>query len=123
MRDSIGLDFGTTNTVATMINAQGAVEALHFDHAGDAFDAFRSVLAFWQTFDDDDTRRTNAEAGPWAIDAFLELAGDCRFIQSFKTFAASVLFADASIYARRYKFEDLLSVFLRRVRDHAGADF
>jgi hypothetical chaperone protein len=123
MQNSIGLDFGTTNTVATIINAAGEAEALHFNHADQAFDAFRSVLCFWQTFDEHDTARTNAEAGPWAIDQFLELAGECRFIQSFKTFAASTLFADTAIYARRYKFEDLLSVFLRRVRDHAGADF
>lgn len=123
MAHSIGLDFGTTNTVATIINAKGEAEALHYNHANQAFDAFRSVLCFWQTYDEHDTARTNSEAGPWAIDQFLELAGDCRFIQSFKTFAASSLFADTTIYARRYKFEDLLSVFLRRVRDHAGADF
>ncbi|WP_395646048.1 Hsp70 family protein [Terricaulis sp.] len=123
MQHSIGLDFGTTNTVATIINAKGEAEALHFNHANTAFDAFRSVLCFWQSFDEHDTARINSEAGPWAIDQFLELAGDCRFIQSFKTFAASSLFADTTIYARRYKFEDLLSIFLRRVRDHAGADF
>jgi hypothetical chaperone protein len=123
MQNSIGLDFGTTNTVATIINAAGEAEALKFNHADLSFDAFRSVLCFWQSFDEHDTPRTNTEAGPWAIDQFLEASGDCRFIQSFKTFAASSLFADTTIYARRYKFEDLLSAFLRRVRDHAGVDF
>ena len=48
---SIGLDFGTTNTVATMLNAQGAVEAVHFAHEQEAFDAFRSVLCFSETDD------------------------------------------------------------------------
>lgn len=119
---SIGLDFGTTNTVATSINAEGQAEATHFSHGGDAFDAFRSVLCFWETHEDD-VRRTSVEAGPWAIEQFLELAGECRFIQSFKTFAASPLFTDTLIYGRRLKFEDLLSSFLRRVRAHAGADF
>lgn len=123
MQNSIGLDFGTTNTVATIINAKGQAEALHYQHADASFDAFRSVLCFWQTFDEHDAPRTNAEAGPWAIDQFLELAGDCRFIQSFKTFAASPLFTDTAIYSRRYKFEDLLSIFLRRVRDHTGEAF
>lgn len=118
----IGLDFGTTNTVATAINAGGRAEAIHFAHNGEAFDAFRSVLCFWQT-EDDEARRTHVEAGPWAIDQFLELAGDCRFIQSFKTFAASPLFTDTLIYGRRVRFEDLLSSFLRQVRAHAGADF
>lgn len=119
---SIGLDFGTTNTVATMINAGGQAEAVHFSHAGATFDAFRSVLCFWESHDAG-ARRTNVEAGPWAIDQFVELAGDCRFIQSFKTFAASPLFSDTLIYNRRLKFEELLSAFLRQVRAHAGRDF
>jgi hypothetical chaperone protein len=93
---SIGLDFGTTNTVATIINAQGQAEAVHFAHDGVAFDAFRSVLCFWRD-EDVDPPLTHAEAGPWAIERFVELGGDCRFIQSFKTFAASPLFADTLI--------------------------
>jgi hypothetical chaperone protein len=119
---SIGLDFGTTNTVATMVNAKGQVEAVHFDHDGEAFDAFRSVLCFSET-DDATGRRTNLDAGPWAIDRFVELGGDCRFIQSFKTFAASPLFTDTLIYNRRLKFEDLLAGFLRQVRSRAGIEF
>lgn len=71
---SIGLDFGTTNTVATMLNAQGAVEAVHFAHEAEAFDAFRSVLCFSET-DDEAGRRTHVDAGPWAIEKFVELAG------------------------------------------------
>lgn len=119
---SIGLDFGTTNTVATMINAEGQAEAVHFTHDGAAFDAFRSVLCFWRD-EDVDPPLLHAEAGPWAIERFVELGGDCRFIQSFKTFAASPLFADTLIYSRRFKFEDLLASFLRQVRSHAGMEF
>ena len=119
---SIGLDFGTTNTVATMVNTDGRVEAIHFDHDGEAFDAFRSVLCFSET-DDGAGRRTNVDAGPWAIDRFVDLGGECRFIQSFKTFAASKHFTDTLIYNRRLKFEDLLASFLRQVRSHAGVDF
>jgi len=122
MLASIGLDFGTTNTVATTINGDGRAEAFHFEHMGEAFDAFRSVLCFWQAYEDD-ARRSQVEAGPWAIDQFLELAGDCRFIQSFKTFAASPLFTDTLIFGRRMRFEDLLASFLRQVRVHAGVDF
>jgi len=119
---SIGLDFGTTNTVATMVNPQGHVEAVHFTHDNEAFDAFRSVLCFSET-DDDAGRRTHVDAGPWAIDKFVETAGECRFIQSFKTFAASKHFTDTLIYNRRLKFEDLLASFLKQVRTHAGVDF
>lgn len=121
MIPSIGLDFGTTNTVATAINAAGKPEIVRFAHAAARLDAFRSVLCFWQTADDD-VRRTHVEAGPWAIDQFLELEGDCRFIQSFKTFAASPLFTDTLIYGKRLPFEVLMSRFLRQVRAHADID-
>jgi hypothetical chaperone protein len=122
MTQSIGLDFGTTNTVATMVNAEAQVEAVHFTHGDDAFDAFRSVLCFSE-IDDEKGRRTRVDAGPWAIEQFVESAGECRFIQSFKTFAASPHFTDTLVYGRRLKFEDLLSTFLRQVRSHAGIDF
>lgn len=121
MIPSIGLDFGTTNTVATMIGGNGEVDAVHFEHDGEAFDAFRSVLCFSET--DEAGRRTHVDAGPWAIDRFVELAGDCRFVQSFKTFAASPLFTDTLIYNKRLKFEDLLASFLRQVHGHAGIAF
>ena len=121
MANSIGLDFGTTNTVATTINAAGQAEALRFSHLGEVFSAFRSVLCFWPG--QADSTYAHVEAGPWAIDQFLELGGDCRFIQSFKTFAASPHFSETSIYGRRYAFEDLLATFLRRLKDHGQAEF
>ena len=119
---SLGLDFGTTNTVATVVNARGQAEAIQFDHKGEAFDAFRSVLCFWESHDADG-RRTNVDAGPWAIEQFVESGGDCRFIQSFKTFAASPHFTDTLVYGRRLAFEDLLGSFLKQVRAHAGTAF
>ncbi len=119
---SLGLDFGTTNTVATLAGAGGQVETVRFNHGDMAFDAFRSVLCFSES-DDDAARRIVVDAGPWAIDRFVELGGDCRFIQSFKTFAASAHFTDTQIYSRRLKFEDLLSGFLRQVKKHAGMEF
>lgn len=122
MTVSIGLDFGTTNTVATTANADGQAETVRFSHNDVAFDAFRSVLCFSKT-DSAGPRRLAVDAGPWAIERFLELGGDCRFIQSFKTFAASAHFTDTQIYSRRLKFEDLLSSFLRQLQGRAGMAF
>lgn len=118
---AIGLDFGTTNTVATVAEARGDAKALAFTHKNNIESAFRSVLCFWKDFDDEDLRRHEVEAGPWAIDQFLELGGDCRFIQSFKTFAASPLFTETSIYGKAYAFEDLLATFLGKFQAHTGA--
>jgi hypothetical chaperone protein len=60
------------------------------------------------------------EAGPWAIEAYVEEPLETRFIQSFKSYAASPLFQETRILGRRYEFPDLLSAFLLRLREHAG---
>lgn len=120
-QDSLGLDFGATNTVATFAE-KGEARAFEFRHNNDVFSAFRSVLCFWKEVDDV-LRAHRHEVGPWAIEQFLELGGDCRFIQSFKTFAASPLFNDTGIFGKRYAFEDLLRTFLETVEKHADQSF
>lgn len=119
---SLGLDFGTTNSVATLIDAQGQSQAITFSHDDDAVQACRSVMTFWR---EDEGRLSvpKMEVGPWAIDQFLELDGDCRFLQSFKTFAASPLFVNTVIHNKPWSFEDLLSAFLRRLGQRAGSPF
>jgi len=51
----------------------------------------------------------------------VEDPAETRFIQSFKSFAAQESFTETQILGRRYRFEDLLSTFLLKVRDYAGA--
>lgn len=118
---TLGLDFGTTNSVAALAQADGTTEAMTFSHEGETFAACRSVLCFWK--DEDRGARAMMEIGPWAIDQFQELGGDCRFIQSFKTFAASPLFSSTVINNKNWYFEDLLSAYLRRLSERAGADW
>jgi hypothetical chaperone protein len=119
---SLGLDFGTTNSVATLIDAQGQSQAIGFSHEGETVQACRSVMTFWR---EDEGRLSvpKMEIGPWAIDQFLELDGDCRFLQSFKTFAASPLFVNTVINNKAWSFEDLLSAYLRRLGERAGTPF
>jgi hypothetical chaperone protein len=115
----LGLDFGTTNTVIALPAAGGGATPIVFHHDNEAISAFRSVLCFWK----DETKPSHpitAEAGPWAIEHFLENAGTCRFLQSLKTYAASPLFQETRIYGRKFIFEDLLRTFLNLVRLHAG---
>ena len=115
---TLGLDFGTTNSVASLASADGRAEAMTFGHGGETFSACRSVLCFWK--DEEAGARAMMEIGPWAIDQFLELGGDCRFIQSFKTFAASPFFQSTTIHNKPWYFEDLLSAYLRRLSERAG---
>jgi hypothetical chaperone protein len=116
---SLGLDFGTTNTVLAWAQHQKPAEPVVFHFMTTLVFAFRSALCFWDEGDENQPQ-VMSEAGPWAIQRFLEHAGDCRFIQSLKSFAASRLFETTGIYGRAYKFEDLFSAFFRRVQEHAA---
>jgi hypothetical chaperone protein len=114
---ALGLDFGTTNSVVAI--ADGAESTLvEFEGAKATGAVFRSALCFWQ----DDTRRNAIahEAGPWAIAEYLDFPEGSRFIQSFKSVAASPAFEHATIFDKRLRFEELGGMFLDHLVDHAG---
>ena len=117
---SIGIDFGTSNTVVALADSHGNVEALTFDHRGQDLKVYVTALCFWDERHGNGLR-TRVEGGPWAIDQFLEGLEAHRFIQSFKTFAASATFQETRIFRERYRFEDLLSAFLRTLVRHGGS--
>jgi hypothetical chaperone protein len=111
-----GLDFGTTNSVAALADAAGGEPRLVPLDSGD--EVFRSALCFWH---DDDVRGGLAvEAGPAAIREYLEYPSDSRFLQSFKSVAATRSFDTAPVFEKRYRFEELGRFFLDRLRSHAG---
>jgi hypothetical chaperone protein len=114
----LGVDFGTTNTVLSFDDGEGERSLITFPTEGGSKAAFRSVLSFREH--PEETRTRSVEAGAWAVEQYLEDPLDTRFIQSFKTFAASSQFQSTGIFGRRYTFEDLLFAFLARVRHHAG---
>lgn len=45
---SIGVDFGTSNTVVALSDADGRVEAIRFDHGGRTHSVYVSALCFWE---------------------------------------------------------------------------
>jgi len=116
---SLGIDFGTTNTVLSLADAAGPARLVRFAAPEGELFAFRSCLSFYAP--PDLPRERAIAAGPWAIEAYVEDPADTRFIQSFKSFAAAESFTETQILGRRYRFEDLLSTFLLKVRDYAGA--
>jgi hypothetical chaperone protein len=111
---SIGIDFGTTNTVIAIARPGEPVRAVQFNDDRRLSDIYRSVLCFEHL----DRHDTVSHAGMKAIRAFLESAYETRFIQSFKSHVASRTFEETRIFNRSFRFEDLLSIFLR----HAAAD-
>jgi hypothetical chaperone protein len=117
---SLGIDFGTTNTVLSLADESGPARLVRFPAPEGELFAFRSCLSFYAPPDAPSER--SIAAGPWAIEAYVEDPAETRFIQSFKSFAAQESFTETQILGRRYRFEDLLSTFLLKVRDYAGAE-
>ena len=114
---AIGIDFGTTNTVAAIVNSGDNAETIQFGDGLEAVSTFRSVVSFWREQDNGSIR---TEGGPWAIEHFIEFPVETRFFQSFKTFAASPLFETTGVFGRRFRFEDILEAFFRTVLRHGG---
>ncbi|HEV7253683.1 MAG TPA: Hsp70 family protein [Mesorhizobium sp.] len=115
---SVGIDFGTSNTVVAVAGPNGHARAVTFDHRGERLRVYATALCFW------DERKgasavTRFEGGPFAIEQFLEGADPHRFLQSFKTFAGSASFQETRIFRERFRFEDLLAAFLRTLLRHA----
>ena len=112
------MDFGTTNSVVARATAADAGSTLVALAGPDGPDAvFRSALCFWE---DEDVRGGIAsDAGPWAIADYLEFPSGSRFIQSFKSVAASASFEHATVFERRLRFEDLGQLFLAKMAARA----
>jgi hypothetical chaperone protein len=111
---ALGLDFGTTNSVVALAGAGEAPEMVEFAAPEGASAVFRSALCFWED------AGVQVEAGPWAIAEYLEYPEGSRFLQSFKSVAASTAFEHASVFDRRLRFEDLGRTFLDKLVAHAG---
>jgi hypothetical chaperone protein len=110
----LGIDFGTTNSVAA-IASDGQASLVPLQGPDGEDPVFRSALCFWE-----DVAGIAVEAGPWAVDEYLGYPEGSRFIQSFKTVAASPHFHHASIFDRRYRFEDLGALFIEKMLQRSG---
>ena len=122
MARALGLDFGTTNTVLALATGGSETRSMHFESSVGVTDTMRTALSFMKD-PQVGAQALKVEAGQAAIRQFIDNPGDCRFLQSIKTFAASALFQGTLIFARRHAFDDLMEIFLRRLKAYAGADW
>lgn len=103
-----GLDFGTSNTAVALPTG----EVLRLDLKAPSPRLFRSVLFF-----PEDSKETLA--GHEAIERYQEdNAG--RFIQSMKTWLPATTFTRTQLRGRMLSLEELIAIFLRRVRSLAS---
>ena len=115
---ALGFDFGTTNTVLAA-KAGDTTRSLSFTSNAEVTESLRTCLSFMKDKDLGGLA-LKVEAGAAAISSFIENPGECRFLQSIKTFAASPLFQSTIVHARRHSFEDLLEIFTRRMMAYSG---
>ncbi|MBA3940498.1 MAG: hsp70 family protein [Sphingopyxis sp.] len=115
---ALGLDFGTTNTVVALADGSGDAQLVEYSGEEATGGVFRSALCFWE--EERAWQGVAHEAGPWAIAEYLQSPLDSRFVQSFKSVAASPSFERAMIFNKPYRFEDLGRLFLQRLVAHAG---
>ena len=90
-------------------------QLISFDGEEATGEIFRSALCFWE--EGSGPNSIASEAGPWAIAEYLQSPLDSRFIQSFKSVAASPLFERTMIWGKPLRFEDLGRLFLQRLVD------
>jgi hypothetical chaperone protein len=116
----IGIDFGTTNSVVSVLGPDGAVATARFPAGAEMLDVFRSVLCFWTEEMRVGSKLRHA-AGPHAIDSYLEDPLDSRLIMSMKTYLAQRSFTETRIFGRPFTLERLVAQFLRELLREAGA--
>ena len=116
---SIGIDFGTTNTVVAMAGEDGRVATAAFGVDGQASDSCRTVVTF-SVEDEARPHPITVDIGPWAIRRYLADPTACRLIQSPKSYLASPLFSETRFYGRSWKLEDIVAGFLGALAERAG---
>jgi hypothetical chaperone protein len=117
----VGIDFGTTNSVAAILQPDGRVQTRRVSTEGLVQDVFRTVLCFWQE-DNRGTKRLQHAAGPQAIEAYLDDPLESRLIMSMKTYLAQRSFTQTNIFGRIFTLEQMVALFLEALLGDAAKD-
>ena len=112
---SVGMDFGTTNSVLAYADGANDVHIVETEGATN----FPSILCFYIEEDRPGRELLVGKAGPEAIAAYREMREDCRLIQSIKSYLANPTVSETQIFGRRYKIEDIASVLIKGLRRSA----
>lgn len=122
MEPVIGLDFGTTNSSIAVANDDRQAALAAFADGAATTNSFRSILYF-PARDRGSQQKIETQAGPEAINSYLDADTKGRLIVSIKSYLASPLFTSTSINGRNYTLEDLIAIILRRLRTAAMEQF
>ena len=111
---AIGLDFGTSNTAAAILNADGVMEMLELDPANANDPRLLKSLCYFPT-------RKEAFFGRAAIDGYFERDMEGRFFQSIKKLLPNSDFQGTIIHGQHVSLEELIARFLTETRKRIEA--
>ena len=120
--NSIGIDFGTTNSSIARVNDAGGVDLVRYRFQGALTDAYRSLLYLEQ-------QRENGRltlkswSGPEGVEQYLGSETKGRLIQSLKSFLSSKSFKATEIFGRARTLEELIARILEDLRRVAERQF
>lgn len=107
----IGLDFGTTNTVVSMIAPDGARRRWRFSSELGETSNFRSVICYWH-----EMRRgvgsLHHSSGPQGILDYVKWGADQRLVMSMKSYLGDRSFSGTTIHGSRFAIEHIVEDFL-----------
>jgi hypothetical chaperone protein len=117
----IGLDFGTTNSAVSIVDADGSVRIATHRFQSAAAETFPSVLYFDKRRDDRGTTRLISRGGAEAIREYLDAVDKGRLMQSLKAFLGDERFDGTEVLGRRMTLQALIAVLVRHVLESAAA--
>jgi hypothetical chaperone protein len=117
---AVGIDFGTTNSAVAIADDAGRVSLLPLPAPGGGVaSTWRTILYFESGEEPSDVL---VSAGTPAMQRYAESGGQGRLVQSIKSHLASELFSGTQAMGRNYRVEDLIALFLRKLRDAVATD-
>ena len=116
---AVGLDFGTSNSAVTCVDAAGVAQLARFSGPSGVTDTFPSVLHFERELENG-VPVLRAYAGATAIERYLSHDSPGRLMRSLKAYLADRSFDGTSLYGRRLTLADLIGAFLRKLLEAAA---
>ena len=116
----IGVDFGTTNSVVSVLTPGAATVNLRLPFGAVELDVIRSVLCFWNEGAGKTVALRHA-SGHRAIEAYLDDPLESRLMMSLKSYLAQSSFSETRVFGRAFSLEHLIGLFLRGILPDDGA--
>jgi hypothetical chaperone protein len=117
--NSIGLDFGTSNSAVTCVDATGVPRLARFTGAAEVAATFPSLLYFERELERG-VSSLRSFAGADAIARYLSNDSPGRLMRSLKAYLADRHFNGTSVYGRHLGLADLIGAFLKKLLEAAA---